>query len=474
MDHSWPRPATWLTEPVRFGIVIIPVAQPYIPRPTDVHTDAPAETRIGMTAETSAPPASRRVHATYWLETTGDPERVAAVMAGEQSTGTFTRLPYETDELRDRCAARVERIDPAGVAPRTSLPIDGRHSGPCQQAIVELSWGEDNFGISLPNLMATVAGNLFELRDVTGLRLLDLRLPDAYADRYPGPQFGVTGTRRLAGVQRGPLIGTIIKPSVGLSPAQTADIVRELCAGGIDFIKDDELQADGPHCPFDARVGAVMDIINDHAAKTGKKVMYAFNITDELDAMLRHHETVVQNGGTCVMVSLNSVGIAGVHHLRNHAKVPIHAHRNGWGYLSRSPALGFDYAAWQVFWRVAGVDHMHVNGLRNKFAEADESVLRSARACLTPLFSPERPTFEVMPVFSSGQWAEQAFDTYRALGRTDLVYACGGGIAAHPRGIGAGVESIRHAWSEAERGRTLEEAMADNAALRQAVEFFRK
>ena len=104
--------------------------------------------------------------------------------------------------------------------------------------------------MSLPNLMATVAGNLFELRQVTGLRLLALHLPDAYFDRYPGPQFGVAGTRRLAGVERGPLIGTIVKPSVGLSPRQTAAIVRELCEGGVDFIKDDVLQGRWPALLF--------------------------------------------------------------------------------------------------------------------------------------------------------------------------------------------------------------------------------
>jgi ribulose-bisphosphate carboxylase large chain len=427
-----------------------------------------------MTTDRDRAASTQRVRATYWLQTTGDPERVAAVMAGEQSTGTFTRLPYETVELMERCAAVVERVVALGESASACLPVDGRHPGPCREATVELSWSQDNFGVSLPNLLATVAGNLFELREVTGLRLLALQLPDAYADRYPGPQFGVEGTRRLAGVERGPLIGTIIKPSVGLSPRQTAAIVRELCEGGIDFIKDDELQADGPHCPFDARVSAVMDVIGEHAVRTGKTVMYAFNITDEIDAMLRHHDSVVQHGGTCVMVSLNSVGLAGVSQLRKHARLPIHGHRNGWGYLNRSPGLGFDYAAWQTFWRVAGVDHLHVNGLRNKFSEADESVIRSARACLTPLFPPPRPGFEVMPVFSSGQWAEQAFDTYRALGRTDLIYACGGGIAAHPGGIAAGVESIRFAWAEAERGHSLEQAMGRNAALRQAVEFFRQ
>ena len=231
-----------------------------------------------MTTDKASAPSAQRVRATYWLQTAGGPERVAAVRAGEQPTGTFTRLPYETEELLARCAAVVERVVPLGESAPTCLPVDGRHAGACREATVELSWSDDNVGVSLPNRLATVAGSRFELREVTGLRLLALQRPDAYVDRYPG--------------------------------------------------------------------------------------------------------------------------------------------------------------------------------LRDKFSEPDESVIRSARACLTPRFPPPQPSFEVMPMFSSGQWAEPAFDTYRALGRTDLIYASGGGIAAHPGGIAAGVASIRFAWVEAGRGHT--------------------
>jgi ribulose-bisphosphate carboxylase large chain len=87
-------------------------------------------------------------------------------------------------------------------------------------------------GPSLPNLLATVAGNLFELRAFSGLKLLDLRLPRIFGAANPGPAFGVQGTRRLTGVVDGPMIGTIIKPSVGLSPAETADLVRTLVEAG--------------------------------------------------------------------------------------------------------------------------------------------------------------------------------------------------------------------------------------------------
>src|SRR5690349_18080785 len=202
-------------------------------------------------------------------------------MAGEQSTGTFTRVYGETDELRDRHAARVEQIVEKESASSPSLPGAGRpKNGPpvYRRAEVTLSWPLANMGVSLPNVLATVAGNLFELQPFSGLRLLDLTFPAAFLDRYRGPQFGVAGTRRLCGVESRPLIGTIIKPSVGLSAEATGDLVARLAEGGIDFIKDDELQANGPHCPFHERIDAVMRAINKHADKTGKKVMYAANI----------------------------------------------------------------------------------------------------------------------------------------------------------------------------------------------------
>jgi len=415
-----------------------------------------------------------RIHARYWIETAYPVEAAAAAMAGEQSSGTFVRVPGETDELRERHAARVEWIRESETVAQPSLPGARFPKGAngYTRAEVELSWPLANLGPSLPNLLATVAGNLFELQYFSGLRLLDIALPEAFRDRYPGPQFGIAGTRRLAGVDSLPLIGTIIKPSVGLSPEATAEMVRQLAEGGIDFIKDDELQSDGPHCTLEARVAAVMDVINRHAEKTGKRVMFAFNVTGEIDDMRRGHDVVERHEGTCVMASVNSVGLPGMTALRAHSRLPIHAHRNGWGMLGRSPAIGMSFVAFQKFWRLAGIDHIHVNGLRNKFCEADESVIASARECHSPMFAGAGRGCEVMPVFSSGQWAGQAIDTFGALQSTDLIYACGGGIVAHPGGIGAGVRSIRQAWEAAVQGRTLEQAAAENRELREAVEMF--
>lgn len=410
-----------------------------------------------------------RLGALYHLRTAEDPQRAAAVIAGEQSSGTFVRLPGETSALLERSAARVEALEEVedGGAP----PLPGATGGGRPRSFrLRVSWPLATIGPSLPNLMATVAGNLFELREVAGLKLLDLDLPAAFADAYPGPAFGIEGTRRLAGAEAGPLIGTIVKPSVGLGPAETADLVDGLCGAGIDFIKDDELQADGPACPFEERARAVLEVVDRHAQRTGRRTMYALNLTGELDEMRRRHDLVERLGGTCVMASLNSLGLVGLGAFRRHCRLPIHAHRNGWGYLGRSPDNGWSYRAWMKLWRIAGVDHMHVNGLRNKFWEGDDSVIDSARAALEPLF-PGR-AWTVMPVFSSGQTVRQVAETWRRLGSEDLIHCAGGGIVAHPSGPGAGVAAMREAWEAARAGLPLETAAARSRPLAEALEAF--
>lgn len=414
--------------------------------------------------------ASDRIVATYWVETALPIERVVQVIAGEQSSGTFVAVPGETPELKQRHGARVENITLIDTADTPSL-IGSRtpkntEAIRYQRAEVVISFPFENVGANLPTLVATVCGNLYELSDHSGLRLLDIDIPAPFAEVYPAPQFGIEGTRRLTGVYDRPIIGTIVKPSVGLSPQQTAELVRELSEADIDFVKDDELMADSPHSPLKERVSAVMKIIHEHAERTGKRIMFAFNITDEIDNMKRHHDTVLEAGGTCVMVSLNSMGYPAVSALRKHSQLPIHGHRNGWGMYTRCPALGIAFTAYQKLWRLAGVDHLHVNGLQNKYWEPDESVVKSIHACQKPMLG----GYAVMPVLSSGQWARQAPETYRRAGTVDLMYLAGGGIMAHPSGRSAGVTAIRQAWEAAVQGVPLEEYAKEHCELREAIE----
>ena len=411
--------------------------------------------------------------AKYLIETPFPLEQAAEALAGEQSTGTFVKVPGETDELRARFRARVAALRELETATAPSLPgarLPKGTSGAAayKRAEIEIAFPLESVGTNLPTVLSTVAGNLYELSEFSGLRLLDLEFPPAFGEVYAGPQFGIEGTRKLADVYGRPIIGTIVKPSVGLSPEQTASLVRTLGEAGIDFIKDDELMANPPHSPLKDRVRAVMAVINELADRTGKKVMYAFNISDDLDAMLQHHDTVLEAGGACVMLSLNSVGVTGALSLRKRCQLPIHGHRNGWGMLTRCPQLGIEFTAYQKIWRLVGVDHIHVNGLRNKFWEPDDSVVQSIKACLTPMLG----GYPVMPVISSGQWGGQAPETYRRVQSLDVMYLAGGGIMAHPGGPAAGFTAIRQAWEAAISGVTLEAYAKTHAELQQSMAKF--
>lgn len=416
---------------------------------------------------------SERLIATYYVETPLALSDAAEVLAGEQSSGTFVAVPGETEELKAAYAARVESIEELETVAEPSLPGSRSPIRPAHytRGRVTISWPVHNFGANLPVLISTLQGNLYELSQFSGLKLLDFTPPPEFVRRFRGPAFGAEGTRSLTGVDPSrPIIGTIIKPSVGLSPEQTAQIVKQLVEAGIDFIKDDELQANAPHSPLERRLEAVMRVINDHAQKTGKKVMYACNISDELDAMKRHYDRIVQLGGTCAMMSLNTVGMSAVKHICDRGVLAIHGHRNGWGMLNRHPLLGMDFAAYQKFWRLAGVDQIHVNGIANKFWEPDDSVVASIEACRKKLGEQKY----ICPVVSSGQTGLQAPETYRRVATTDLLYLAGGGIAAHPSGHAAGVAALRQAWEAAVAGIALDDYAKTHPELRQSMQKFRK
>jgi ribulose-bisphosphate carboxylase large chain len=417
-----------------------------------------------------------RFEATYLIETPLAPAHVAEVMAGEQSCGTFTRVEGETDALRRRARATVESIDElesvhAPSLPNALLERQGR-SGPWRRARVRISFPVANVGANLPTLAATVSGNLYDLGEASGLRLESLQLPASYRRQFDLPRVAIAGTRRLTGVASGALVGTILKPNVGFSPEQTAELVARLCAAGVDFIKDDEVCADPQHAPLARRVPAVMAAVRAHQDRTGKHVMVAFNITDETDAMKRHADLIEREGGSCAMASLNWCGYSALQTLRRHTGLTLHGHRNGYGALSRHPLLGMSFQAYQTLWRLAGVDHMHVHGLQGKFSQPDAEVIASAHDCHAPL-TPEIDD-RVMPAFSSGQWAGTVPATWAAVQSDDLLFMSGGGILAHPGGPAAGVASIRQAWAAARDGMPLAEYGRQAPELAAALSFFGK
>ncbi|HXP98336.1 MAG TPA: RuBisCO large subunit C-terminal-like domain-containing protein, partial [Telmatospirillum sp.] len=315
---------------------------------------------------------------TYRIETAGDVEALAAKIASDQSTGTFVPLPGETPELKERVAARVVSIRHLDPTPVPTIP--GEKQAPAtgyRRADVEIAFPIEAIGTDLAALMTIAIGGVYSIKGFSGIRVIDMQLPPEFAAAHPGPQFGIDGSRAISGVYGRPIIGSIVKPALGLRPNETAEMVRELVEANVDFIKDDEKLMSPAYSSLEDRVAAIMPIILDHEQKTGKKVMYAFGISHaDPDVMMRNHDIVAAAGGNCAVININSVGFGGFSFLRKRSRLVIHAHRNGWDILTRHPGLGMDFHVYQQFWRLLGVDQFQINGIRAKYWESDDSFVR--------------------------------------------------------------------------------------------------
>lgn len=436
-----------------------------------------------------------RIHATYLVETPLELERAVRALASEGSTGTFVPVPGEAGAVRDRFGTRLEAVEELAAGDRAQLtgarrpaaPAAGR-DGAAGRAVVAGEHDADPLrvnrarvtvsvpleltGSDLTTVGASLLGNVFELSEVSGLRLERVAFPPRLVRDCPRPRYGVAGSRALHDVHERPLFGSIVRPALGLTPAETAAAVRELLAAGVDFLKDDELLIDPPANPLRERVAAVMGEVDAHAERTGRRAVYAFNVSGAPDEMLRRQDVVRAAGGTAVQVNLAQVGLAAVAHLRRHGELLIHGHRSGWAVQGRSPALGLSFAAYAALWRLAGADQLIVSGLRSKYWESDDEAVANVAACLEPLDAASGLDDRALPVLAAGQWGGQIPDSYARTGTADWLYLAGGGVTNHPLGAAAGVRALHAAWEAARDGVALEQAARDEPALAASIAAF--
>ena len=420
------------------------------------------------------------IYATYYLETPMDLYEAANAFAAEQSTGTWRRVGYETDDVREKHGIKIAGIYPIPVDIRVAhLPsatvmedFKGKREGEARfnSAILRLAFPHINFGPKIPNLLSAVAGNLYEMGAFTAIKLIDLEFPKGYLKDFPGPRFGIKGCRDILKVYDRPFVGAIIKPCVGINADQLAQLAYEGAKGGLDFIKDDELLGDTAYNGIEERVKKVVKRLREAREETGEETMYAFNITDRMDRIKKLHDIVVENGGNCVMINVATAGLEAMRELAEYTKVPIHCHRDFAPMWARSPYLGMSFLALTKLFRLAGADQTHIGAIQGKLYESDEEVLMSMRECVLDLHN-IKPS---IPVSSGGQWAGKAPVNYRKMGHVDFLHLSGAGVYAHPDGAEAGARSVRQAWDATLKGIPIEEHSKDCKELKRAMEFFGK
>jgi ribulose 1,5-bisphosphate carboxylase large subunit-like protein len=172
--------------------------------------------------------------------------------------------------------------------------------------------------------------------------------------------------RALLKREDGPVFGTIIKPNIGLTPEKTAGVAAILAKAGFDFIKDDEISVSPSLCPLKERVSHVARTLDDLAQKTGKKMLFAANITSDFAALAKAAQTALQAGAGGLMIDPFCAGFSSIDFLRRNFDAPIYVHRVGYGLFCLSPTYSISYEVFTKLFRLLGADFSHVGGIWGK------------------------------------------------------------------------------------------------------------
>jgi 2,3-diketo-5-methylthiopentyl-1-phosphate enolase len=407
------------------------------------------ETRASVHLPESVDPTAH-VMATYAIrvDAGADIDTVANDLAETQSSGTWVTVSREDRVVRDRHAARVVGI--WGV-PDLEMEDAGRRRR--RDWVVRIAYPAYNIGTQIPLLLATVLGEGASMGEI---RLIDLELPGSFVDAFPGPRLGVEGIRDIVDAHGRPLLVTIVKPALGLSPAESAALFREAALGGSDAVKDDELLVDHPWSTVDDRVRAHAEAARVVFEETGRRTLYFVNITDRPDRTVERARRAVDAGASALMVDFVTVGMATLGALADDPSigVPILGHLAMAGALSAAPRTGMSsHLVLGKLPRLAGADAVVVPSPVGTLRTSRRK-LRGLAATLTGRFRAIRPA---LPVVGGGVHPGIVGGLIADLG-TDVAIGVGGAVHGHPMGTEAGARAMRQAIDAIVAGESLASA----------------
>ncbi|MBI5228982.1 ribulose 1,5-bisphosphate carboxylase large subunit [Candidatus Micrarchaeota archaeon] len=387
--------------------------------------------------------------ARYYVESPLGLKRGAEEIGKEESTGTWTSVPRER-RIHKLYAARIIKLDYKNSISDIGFPIEN------------FSW--DVGGI--PQLMSTIAGNLFGLEKLKNVRLLDVHLPKSVVREFKGPRLGVEGLRKIIGteINRRAHVGTIIKPKIGLPPKEQAEVFYEAASGGIDCGKDDETLSNQRFSPLLERAQAIREVVDKVKSETGRRVLYAINVTNRCDKLLETVDSAAENGATLLMIDAVCVGLNGIQAIaeaNNH--LPLLVHRAGHAAFDRNPRHGINNMVIAKLSRLCGGDLIHTGAIGKMHGEVLE--IRAYNDFL------RREWFHIrksMPVASGGLHPGLVEKNIKLLG-SDLQLQAGGGIHSHPKGTRAGAAAMRQAVEAVNHRIPLNEYAKTHSELKAAL-----
>lgn len=377
-------------------------------------------------------------------------------IASESSAGTWTTL-HKLPKRVERIKARAFELN--GRYVKVAYPID--------------LWEPSN----APQLLSGIAGNIFGMKALRNLRLMDASLPEKYIRSFKGPHHGIRGIRSILNVKKRPITGAVPKPKIGFSAKQHAGVAFETWMGGFDLVKDDENLTSTPFNRFEDRVERMAKSRDKAEKLTGEKKDALLNITGETKEMTRRAKLLHNSGFKFAMIDVITCGTSSVQTLRDECGdmgTAIHAHRAMHAAFDRNPRHGISMYFLAKLMRLIGVDEIHAGTAVGKLVSTRKDVIQIANVLRNSEIKEPLPQKwgrikPALPVSSGGLHPGLIPSVMKILG-SDCTLLVSGGIHGHPGGTRSGARAVMQAMEAVMEGIDLGEHAKKSKELRQALD----
>ena len=378
-------------------------------------------------------------------------------IASESSAGTWTTL-HDLPAMVEKIKARAFELN--GKYVKIAYPID--------------LWEPGN----APQLLSGIAGNIFGMKALRNLRLIDASFPRQYIKSFKGPGQGIEGIRSLLKIKERPITGAVPKPKIGFSAAEHADVAYETWMGGFDLVKDDENLTSTSFNRFEDRLMRMAKLRDKAEKETGEQKDALLNITGETKEMIRKAKLLHDSGWRFAMIDVVTCGTASVQTMRDECGdlgLAIHAHRAMHAAFDRNPRHGLSMYFLAKLMRLIGVDEIHSGTAIGKLVGSKKevtqiaSVLRDHKIEDGDMLSQDWGSIKpALPVSSGGLHPGLIPSVMSILGN-DCTLLVSGGIHGHPKGTRAGAKAVMQAIKASMDGIDLNEFAIKNKELKQAL-----
>jgi len=405
---------------------------------------------------------SKNIIATYYLKPSKDIslKEASKKLADEHSLGMWTSKGVKIDHL-SRYAAKIININKNLNIVKVSYPIEN----------IDLKDG------GIPSILSYIAGDAFGSTYVDCLRLIDITLPNELLRYFNGPKFGIEGVRKLIGAEsKKPLLGVILKPSLGMNIDRFEKIIEIASKLGVDVIKDDEKMINPSYLTIEKRLKKAMDIINKNSKKTGKQTLYAINISLKPHILLEKAREAVKKGANVIMINAIVEGIGIIQSLveDQDINVPIYAHRTMHATMTRSNCFGISMVVLAKLLRIAGADFIHCGSISKRHATQEEFIANLGDAIVNNMGMIKKS----VPVISAGihpgninahiKFIKDMNPEYVY----DVLFMVGTAVYAHPDGVKAGIKALQQAIEVSMSGKDFLKESQNLRELRRAINYF--